>query len=444
MDKGLPVHHLGQPGKPALQRRRVYFKPALAALVFASLCLSLQYDLWLTLRTSNPTVRVAFNTEDVTARCKALNVTPAPPPDFSARTQSDRYEAGTLAVLIRNATIWTGNEGGTETFTGDILLDMGLIKEIGTNVAVNDDVTIIDAEGAWVTPGIVDVHAHNGVMSSPLLAGATDTDSHKALAQPWLRSLDGMNTHDDSYALSIAGGVTTSLVLPGSDTAISGQAFTMKLRPTKERSSSSLLVAPPYGLNGSDIDYSIPPLWRHMKHACGENPSKYMSGVRMDTVWSYRDTYNKGRLLKEKQDEYCAKLLNGGSVEGLGSFPDDMQWESLVDTLRGKVKVHVHCYEAVDLDAFVRLTNEFKFPVAAFHHAHEAYLVTDLLKKAYNNTPATPMFGSFARYKREGYRHSTYAPRILHDEGIDVIMKVEYQISLADMLVWLTLANQIE
>lgn len=30
-----------------------------------------------------------------------------------------------------------------------------------------------------------------------------------------------------------------------------------------------------------------------------------------------------------------------------------------------------------------QLSNEFKFPIAAFHHAMEAYLVPDLLKKAY-------------------------------------------------------------
>jgi len=62
----------------------------------------------------------------------------------------------------------------------------------------------------------------------------------------------------------------------------------------------------------------------------------------------------------------------------------------LVDVLRGRVKgeplsfllceitadvpsVHTHCYEAVDLDNLVRLSNEFKFPIAAFHHAHETY-----------------------------------------------------------------------
>ena len=34
------------------------------------------------------------------------------------------------------------------------------------------------------------------------------------------------------------------------------------------------------------------------------------------------------------------------------------------------------------------------------------------------------MFSTFAKYKRESYRHSEYAPRVLHDEGLDVVMKV--------------------
>ena len=30
-----------------------------------------------------------------------------------------------------------------------------------------------------------------------------------------------------------------------------------------------------------------------------------------------------------------------------------------------------------------KLSNEFQFPVAAFHHAMETYLVPDVLKRAY-------------------------------------------------------------
>lgn len=35
-----------------------------------------------------------------------------------------------------------------------------------------------------------------------------------------MRSLDGLNTHDDAYQLAISGGVTTANILPGSANAI--------------------------------------------------------------------------------------------------------------------------------------------------------------------------------------------------------------------------------
>ena len=72
----------------------------------------------------------------------------------------------------------------------------------------------------------MDPHSHLGDASSPALDGAVDDNSLKGTIQPWLRSVDGLNTHDDSYALSIAGGVTTALVLPGSANAI-GQSVSL-------------------------------------------------------------------------------------------------------------------------------------------------------------------------------------------------------------------------
>lgn len=74
--------------------------------------------------------------------------------------------------------------------------------------------------------------------------------------------------------------------------------------------------------------------------------------------------------------------------------------------------------------SYLQLTNEFKFSIAAFHHAHEAYLVPDLLKKIYGAPPAVALFATNARYKREAYRGSEFAPRILADHGIQVVMKV--------------------
>lgn len=74
---------------------------------------------------------------------------------------------------------------------------------------------------------------------------------------PWLRSLDGLNTHDEAYKLTVSGGVTTGNVLPGSADAIGGQAFPIKLRPTSQRSTTSLLVEVPGSPNSTG--------WRQMK-----------------------------------------------------------------------------------------------------------------------------------------------------------------------------------
>ena len=108
-----------------------------------------------------------------------------------------------------------------------------------------------------------------GVFSSPALSGANDGNSFNGVVQPWLRSLDGLNTHDDSYRLAVAGGTTTALILPGSANAIGGQAFAIKTRPTAENSPSSMVIELPFHYNGSAYD---PPRWRQMKYACGENP----------------------------------------------------------------------------------------------------------------------------------------------------------------------------
>uniref|UniRef100_A0A8H8CNE4 Amidohydrolase-related domain-containing protein n=1 Tax=Psilocybe cubensis TaxID=181762 RepID=A0A8H8CNE4_PSICU len=422
MDKHLPLYRPGTTRPTALKSLLVAILVVTATVFSVGIAFHWR---------QNTASHVPLNAAQIIQQCQALYVLPGPPSDFHERTQSDRYVVGTPPTLIRNATIWTGGDSGHEVIMGDILIDKGIIKQVGTfqQSVLNtykDLLVVVDAAGAWVTPGIIDVHSHLGVDSAPALRGSDDTNSLKGLVLPWLRSLDGLNTHDDAYQLTVSGGVTTANILPGSADAIGGQAFTIKLRPTSERSSSAMVLEPPHSLNGTHVDQSRP-RWRQMKHACGENPSRVYSNTRMDTIWAFREAYNTARKMKEKQDQYCSKALSG-QWKNLGEFPDDLQWEALVDVLRGRVKVHNHCYEAVDLDGMVRLTNEFKFSIAAFHHAHETYLVPDLLKKAYGPTPAIALFATNARYKREAYRGSEFAPRILAENGLRVVMKSDHPV----------------
>ncbi|KAK6910652.1 hypothetical protein I203_104684 [Kwoniella mangroviensis CBS 8507] len=368
--------------------------------------------------------------KDGIAQCEIIQrPTPHFKPSNHKRSHNDRYVEGTKSVWLKNGTLWTGEKRGTEILHGvDVLLEDGLIKRIGKGKDLQEwtkgkKAEEVELGGAWVTPGnIVDAHSHLAVDSAPSLFGGDDTNSIKASVQPWLRSLDGFNTHDLAFNLSIAGGITTMLVLPGSADSIGGQAFPFKPRWTHENTPQSMLVEPAWKIDNGT--WARTHAWRHIKHACGENPKRVYGQTRMDNAYDFRRAYTEGRTLKEKQDRWCASPKTQTEP-----FPQSLEWEVLSDVIRGNVKVNIHCYETTDLNGLVRISNEFQFPIAAFHHAHETYLVPDLLKQAWGpEPPAVAIFSTNARYKREAYRGSEFAAKILADQGLKVIMKSDHPV----------------
>lgn len=58
-----------------------------------------------------------------------------------------------------------------------MLLDKGIVKAIGyiphkLLASIGEDqIRVHDLQGAWVTPGLVDIHSHIGVGSLPELKG---------------------------------------------------------------------------------------------------------------------------------------------------------------------------------------------------------------------------------------------------------------------------------
>ncbi|KAI9064852.1 composite domain of metallo-dependent hydrolase [Trametes sanguinea] len=363
--------------------------------------------------------------QDLLRKCAARHVAPGPAFGFRDREASDRFENGTRPTLIKNATLWTGARNGTEVVYGDIFLDKGLIRGIGDIpeiVYANKDTYVVDARGGWVTPGLVDLHSHLGLMSAPITAGALDYSSSHGPVLPWLRTIDGFNTHDAAFRLAVAGGVTSAQIVPGSENVIGGQAFMVKLRKTSQRTPTSMLVEPPFTLNDSPPDPNLPFRWRYLWQSCGESVRAY--GNRMDTIWALRSAYAEARTVRDAQDAFCAQAESGlwDAVAGQ-SYPEDLRWDALVDVLRGRVKVSVQCSEAVDLDAMVRLSQGFRFPIAVVQNAHEAYLVSDTLKSTFGDAPTIALSFADARSKRETYRASEFSPRILADHGFAIAMK---------------------
>ncbi|KAI1082504.1 amidohydrolase [Whalleya microplaca] len=367
--------------------------------------------------------------------CSKLRSKPSDPIGLG-RERNARYVDGHKPTLIKNATVWVGEpvEGtsiedarigkGYSWITADVLLEYGLIKQVGKDIdagLLSPDTLIWDAKGRPLTSGIIDMHSHAGVYSLPELRGNQDTNELSDDITPYVRSIDGINPLDHQIQVIKSGGVTTSLVLPGSGNNIGGEAFVIKHA-----------VGKPDGRNETSIaDLLADPdrAWRYIKMACGENAKRVYGRVgehgpysRLGESWEFRHAFEQAANLVQAQDDWCNAAESAG-IERVSSYlPQDLKWETLGAVLRGQVHVNTHCYTIPDLEAFVDHTNEFKFPVRAFHHAHQTYLVPEVLKRAWGDSPpAAALFADNMWYKAEAYIGSEYAGKVLYENGLTPI-----------------------
>lgn len=367
------------------------------------------------------------------AKCRAIkrenkHVYPAP----ESRIESERFVNGTAPTLFKNGYIF---DGESEAFKGDLLIDRGLIVKIGGEIEVPEGAVVVDLKGHIVTPGIVDMHSHFGVDSWPMLDATSDTNEMTQPITPFIRSIDGFNPSDPAREWILSGGVTTSLILPGSGNVMGGEAYTVKMRKVDTLSTDDMLV-----------QAGVDDKWRYMKMACGENPKRYYGGylnrmpsTRLGEGWLLRDQFAKATELRRAQDDWChaaEELPKWGRHRLDKPFPEDLQYESLVGILRDEVKLNIHCYETHDLEAMVRHSNEYKFRISAFHHGLDAYRVPEILKRAYKVVPTVATFAGKFGYKKEAFQSSVNGPKILADAGIPVAMKSDHPVLNSQHLVY--------
>ncbi|OTB10932.1 hypothetical protein K445DRAFT_322572 [Daldinia sp. EC12] len=367
--------------------------------------------------------------------CAKLRSKPQDPIGLG-RERNARYVDGHKPTLIKNATIWVGEpaEGTTDKdahvgkgfswINADVLLEFGLIKEVRKDIDTSSlppDTLVWDAKGRQLTSGIIDMHSHAGVDSLPELAGNDDTNEMGSNITPYIRSIDGINIFDHQIQVIKSGGVTTSLILPGSSNNIGGEAFVIKHA-----------VGKPDGRNETSInDLLADPdrSWRYIKMACGENskrtygkPGEHGPTSRLGESYEFRHAFEQAAKQVQAQNDWCTLAESIGIDQMETYLPQDLEWETLAAVLRGQVHVNTHCYTVPDLEAFVDHSNEFKFPVRAFHHAHQTYLIPEVLKRAYGDTPpASALFADNMWYKAEAYIGSEYAGKILYDNGLTPI-----------------------
>ncbi len=269
-----------------------------------------------------------------------------------------------VPTLIRNAVILTGT--GEKLENADLLMIDGKIQAIGSDLEAGDAV-IIDAEGRWLTPGLIDVHSHLGVYPSPSLAGLSDGNEavEPVTADSWAEH--AVWPHDPGFSRALAGGITAMQILPGSANLIGGRSVVLKNV---------------YANTYQDMKFPNAP--HGMKMACGENPKRvYGTGrqqapmTRMGNLSGYRSAWIKADEYRKKWARHEEKVAAGEKIE---SWPErDLELDTLAAVLDGEILVHMHCYRGDEMATILDMAREFGYKVAAFHHGVEAYKVADRL-----------------------------------------------------------------
>ena len=296
------------------------------------------------------------------------------------------YEPGNSGdILIENARILTGT--GNEILRGSILISSNKIKAIGKDLNKPVSTEIIDANGKWVTPGIIDIHSHMGVYPAPGLRSSSDGNESTSPVTAHVWAEHSVWTQDPQMPLALKGGITTFHVLPGSANLIGGRGVTLK----------NIWSRTVQGMKFPGAPYTL-------KMACGENPKRVYGGrnsepsTRMGNVAGYRKAWIRAQDYRNKLVEYESKSEEAKELEYAPTR--DLELETLVGVLDGEILIQNHCYRGEEMAVMLDIAKEFNYKVTTFHHAIEAYKVADILAE---NGVCAAMWADWWGFKHEAF-----------------------------------------
>ena len=292
-------------------------------------------------------------------------------------------------LLIRGGTLYTMTDKEKDIFHGDLLLEDGKIRQVAEKICC-EDAQVIDAEGCFVLPGLIDAHSHIGLFD---FNHDTSVDDANEMTDPVTAAMDaryGINPKARELRVAYEHGITTMLFTPGSGNVFCGQA----------------IVAKTYGDNIFDMTIKAPAA---VKIALGGNPKntygdqKRLPMTRMgvaDVLW---ETFRKAK-------EYLDRKNSGEEVEY------DANLEAIIPALRNEIPCKIHCTQ-YDMLTAIEVATTFGVRFSLEH----AWGATDYLDEIVESG-CDICYGPIATYRAPGERRKVdvEAVRMLDERGVNV------------------------
>ena len=244
---------------------------------------------------------------------------------------------------------------------GTVLVENGKITAVGADLAIPAEAEIINAEGMWVTPGLIDCHTHISNFNEPRTNPSVPLDGNEMSdpITPQVRAMDAVNPYD--YAIDVVrqAGFSTVCILPGSANLIGGTGICIKLR------------------NAHTAEEMIIPGTEQMKFAMGENPKRCygtdrkLPMTRMGVAALVRETLYKAKVYSDK--------LKAAETDPSKAPEPDFKLDALVPVVRGEIRCRIHAHRSDDVMTAIRYAEEFGLDYT-IEHCTEGHMIVDALK----------------------------------------------------------------
>ena len=214
---------------------------------------------------------------------------------------------------------------------GTILIDGGIIRDVGLDIKIPKDAEIIDARGQIIMPGLIDAMTYYGI-------DPKDLNESKKPISPELRIIEAYYPFgkfgDGSGEIKandlLSGGITTIYIAPGDATILGGQGAIVQ---TAASTFDEMIVKAPAAI---DMTFGSKPGKINRK----ENRTPV---TKMAAISQLRET-----LIKAQEYQKNNKVR-------------DLGMEALGQLLEKKIPARIQANSPGDIRSAINLANEFKF-----------------------------------------------------------------------------------
>ncbi|MCK1988247.1 amidohydrolase [Lysinibacillus fusiformis] len=278
--------------------------------------------------------------------------------------------------IYHHATFLTVNE--QNDIFEQLWVEDGRIVYVGPAKEIPPHAHLIDLQGACVTPGLIDIHAHVGTWAE-VTEDINDANEYSEPFTPLMHALDSVDIRHFSFQHALEGGVTTVQTGPGSANVIGGIWSILK---TAGPTLASRVLVERSGLKGA--------LGENPKNVFG-NQYKRKPMTRMAIAQLLRDGFQRASLLNEQEQ---AEEVSQNS-----------ELRPFIEVLRGEMPLRLHCHRADDIMTAIRIAKEFNVKLH-LEHCTEGYLIVDAVKNSGFHATLGPYMLTPSKYET---RHSTPA-----------------------------------